>query len=126
MPAPAPGSPAATRPPLISQSLFSNASDYPPFLCFPSLSLLHVPRSRFAASSGEVRLAPHPVRSAIYQGRSRIRGRQLQRYENYDITGQQLINARFVVINGARVGLDLQSAEAVKRSTPAQRSPTSA
>ncbi len=39
---------------------------------------------------------------------------ELQRYENYDITGQQLINAGFVLINGERVGLDLQSAEAVK------------
>jgi hypothetical protein len=39
---------------------------------------------------------------------------ELQRYENYDITGQQLINAGFVLINGERVGLDLQTAEAVK------------
>jgi len=39
---------------------------------------------------------------------------ELQRYESYDITGQQLINAGFVLINGERVGLDLQSAEAVK------------
>jgi hypothetical protein len=39
---------------------------------------------------------------------------ELQRYEEYDITGQQLINAGFVLINGERVGLDLQSAEAVK------------
>jgi hypothetical protein len=39
---------------------------------------------------------------------------ELRRYESYDITGQQLINAGFVLINGERVGLDLQSAEAVK------------
>ncbi|MEO8053201.1 MAG: hypothetical protein ABI833_22580 [Acidobacteriota bacterium] len=39
---------------------------------------------------------------------------ELQRYENFDITGQQLINAGFVLINGERVGLDLQSAEAVR------------
>lgn len=39
---------------------------------------------------------------------------ELQRYENYDITGQQLINAGFVLINGERVSLDLQTAEAVK------------
>lgn len=38
----------------------------------------------------------------------------LRRYESYEITGQQLINAGFVLINGERVGLDLQSAEAVK------------
>jgi hypothetical protein len=39
---------------------------------------------------------------------------ELRRYENYDITGQQLINAGFVLINGERVGLDLQIAETVK------------
>lgn len=39
---------------------------------------------------------------------------ELQRYENYDVTGQQLINVGFVLINGERAGLDLQSAEAVK------------
>ena len=33
-------------------------------------------------------------------------------YEQYDCTGQQLINQGFVLINGERVGLDLQSAEA--------------
>jgi len=38
----------------------------------------------------------------------------LRRYENYDITGQQLINSGFVLINGERVSLDLQTAEAVK------------
>jgi hypothetical protein len=38
----------------------------------------------------------------------------IDRYENYDITGQQLINAGFVLINGERAGLDLQSAETVK------------
>jgi hypothetical protein len=39
---------------------------------------------------------------------------ELQRYENYDVTGQQLINTGFVLINGERVSLDLQGAEAVK------------
>jgi hypothetical protein len=39
---------------------------------------------------------------------------ELRRYENYDITGQRLINAGFVLINGERVGLDLQTAETVK------------
>jgi hypothetical protein len=33
-------------------------------------------------------------------------------YEQYDCTGQQLINQGFVLINGERVGLELQSAEA--------------
>ncbi len=32
-------------------------------------------------------------------------------YEQYDCTGQQTINSGFVLINGERVGLDLQSAE---------------
>jgi hypothetical protein len=32
-------------------------------------------------------------------------------YERYDCTGQQLINQGFVLINGERVSLDLQSAE---------------
>ena len=36
---------------------------------------------------------------------------ELRRYENYDITGQQLINSGYVLINGERVGLDLQAAE---------------
>ncbi len=36
---------------------------------------------------------------------------ELRRYEKYDTTGQQLINAGFVLINGERVGLELQSAE---------------
>ena len=39
-------------------------------------------------------------------------------YQDYDCTGQQLINLGFVLINGERVGLDLQSAEA---SLTAQR-----
>jgi hypothetical protein len=39
----------------------------------------------------------------------------LGHYEQYDITGQQLINGGFVLINGERVGLDLQSAEATVR-----------
>jgi hypothetical protein len=38
----------------------------------------------------------------------------IRRYENYDVTGQQLINAGFVLINGERVSLDLQSAETIK------------
>jgi hypothetical protein len=33
-------------------------------------------------------------------------------FEQYDCTGQQLLNAGFVLINGERVGLDLQVAEA--------------
>lgn len=36
----------------------------------------------------------------------------LRCYESYDCTGQQLINAGTVLINGERVGIDLQSAEA--------------
>ena len=36
----------------------------------------------------------------------------LRCYENYDCTGQQLIDSGFVLINGERVSLDLQSAEA--------------
>jgi hypothetical protein len=35
----------------------------------------------------------------------------LRSYEAYDCTGQQLINSGFVLINGERVGLDLQAAE---------------
>jgi hypothetical protein len=37
---------------------------------------------------------------------------ELRRYEQYDVTGQQLINAGFVLINGERVDLELQRAEA--------------
>jgi hypothetical protein len=36
----------------------------------------------------------------------------LRRYEQYDITGQQLIASGFALINGERVDLDLQRAEA--------------
>jgi hypothetical protein len=36
----------------------------------------------------------------------------LRCYAQYDCTGQQLLNAGFVLINGERVGLDLQIAEA--------------
>jgi hypothetical protein len=36
---------------------------------------------------------------------------ELRRYEQYDITGQQLINSGYVLINGERVGLELQAAE---------------
>lgn len=35
----------------------------------------------------------------------------LRSYEQYDSTGQQLIDSGFVLINGERVGLDLQAAE---------------
>jgi hypothetical protein len=37
---------------------------------------------------------------------------ELRRYADYDLTGQQLINSALVLINGERVGLELQSAEA--------------
>jgi len=40
---------------------------------------------------------------------------ELRRYASYDITGQQLINAGFVLVNGERVGLELQSAESDTR-----------
>ncbi|MGA2877603.1 MAG: hypothetical protein ABSG13_01495 [Bryobacteraceae bacterium] len=40
---------------------------------------------------------------------------ELRRYQQYDITGQQLINAGFVLINGERVGLELQNAESGQR-----------
>ncbi len=36
----------------------------------------------------------------------------LRRYEQYDCTGQQLINSSIVLINGERISLDLQGAEA--------------
>ncbi|HYL38847.1 MAG TPA: hypothetical protein VEV17_23215 [Bryobacteraceae bacterium] len=36
---------------------------------------------------------------------------ELRLYAQYDITGQQLINSGFVLINGERVGLELQTAE---------------
>jgi hypothetical protein len=39
----------------------------------------------------------------------------LRCYENYDCTGQQLIDAGTVLINGERVGLDLQVAEGTSR-----------
>lgn len=38
--------------------------------------------------------------------------KELRRFEQFDITGQQLIDSGFVLINGERVGLALQSAEA--------------
>jgi hypothetical protein len=41
--------------------------------------------------------------------------RELRRYEQYDITGQQLIDSGLVLINGERVGLELQSAESDRR-----------
>ena len=40
---------------------------------------------------------------------------ELRRYEQFDVTGQQLINSGFVLINGERVSLDLQSAESDMR-----------
>jgi len=40
----------------------------------------------------------------------------LHRYEQFDLTGQQLLDAGVVLINGERAGLDLQSAEAGSRS----------
>jgi hypothetical protein len=40
---------------------------------------------------------------------------ELRRYERYDITGQQLINSGFVLINGERVSLELQAAESNSR-----------
>ena len=36
----------------------------------------------------------------------------MRRYADHDLTGQQLINSGLVLINGERVGLELQSAEA--------------
>jgi hypothetical protein len=36
----------------------------------------------------------------------------LRSYEHFDCTGQQLIDAGFVLINGERVSLNLQVAEA--------------
>lgn len=39
----------------------------------------------------------------------------LRGYERFDLTGQQLLDAGVVLINGERVGLDLQSAEAGDR-----------
>lgn len=40
----------------------------------------------------------------------------LRSYAEFDLTGQQLINTGVVLINGERVGLDLQTAEAYGRS----------
>jgi len=40
----------------------------------------------------------------------------LRSYAEFDLTGQQLINLGIVLINGERVGLDLQTAEAFGRS----------
>jgi hypothetical protein len=36
---------------------------------------------------------------------------ELRKYEDYDCTGQQLLDAGYVLINGERVGLNLQTAE---------------
>jgi hypothetical protein len=35
-------------------------------------------------------------------------------YEKYDCTGQQLVNQGFILVNGERISLDLQSAEATR------------
>ena len=40
---------------------------------------------------------------------------ELRRYETYGVTGQQWINEEFVLLNGERIGLDLQTVETVKR-----------
>jgi hypothetical protein len=40
----------------------------------------------------------------------------LRRYEQFDLTGQQLLHASVLLINGERAGLDLQTAEAFIRS----------
>ena len=37
---------------------------------------------------------------------------ELRYYADYDLTGQQLINSGLILINGERIGLELQSAEA--------------
>jgi hypothetical protein len=42
--------------------------------------------------------------------------RALRSYAQYDLTGQQLLDAGFVLINGERAGIDLQVAEASGRS----------
>ncbi len=44
-----------------------------------------------------------------------LRWSDLRRYEQYDMTGQELIAAGFVLINGERIGLDLQTAESERR-----------
>lgn len=36
----------------------------------------------------------------------------LRNYQQFDVTGQQLLDSGFVLINGERVSLDLQIAEA--------------
>lgn len=41
--------------------------------------------------------------------------RELREYAGYNLTGQQLIGSGFVLVNGERIGLDLQSAEADSR-----------
>lgn len=38
----------------------------------------------------------------------------LRKYQNFDITGQELIRSGFVLVNGERVSLELQGAEANK------------
>jgi hypothetical protein len=40
---------------------------------------------------------------------------ELRRYESYDCTGQQLISAGIVLINGERAGLDLELAQGTGR-----------
>ncbi len=41
-------------------------------------------------------------------------------YEKYDCTGQQIINQGYVLVNGERIGLELQSAETMLASGPAR------
>ena len=40
--------------------------------------------------------------------------RALVCYEKYDCTGQQLVDQGFILVNGERISLDLQSAEATR------------
>ncbi len=44
-----------------------------------------------------------------------LRWSDLRRYEQYDMTGQELIGAGLVLVNGERIGLDLQTAESERR-----------
>jgi len=67
--------------------------------------------------STSVRLAGARTESEISQAVEFILPMSaLRSYVDFDLTGQQLINAGIVLINGERVGLDLQTAEAYGRS----------
>jgi len=59
---------------------------------------VHVPAKSAAAAATEAVEFFFPLAS-------------VRRYENYDCTGQQLLDAGTVLINGERVSLDLQLAE---------------